>query len=66
MLFGVGAQALQLLTVLWIAPSTATKSETYGAIGAALTILLWAYIFGWLITSSAALNATLWRRSAGP
>jgi uncharacterized BrkB/YihY/UPF0761 family membrane protein len=65
LLFGVGAQVLQLVTVLWIAPSTQSKSETYGAIGAALTILLWAYILGWLLTSSAALDATLWRRSTG-
>ena len=63
-LFGVGAQGLQVVTTLWIAPSTESKSETYGAIGAALTILLWAYIFGRLVTAAAALNATLWRRAA--
>jgi uncharacterized BrkB/YihY/UPF0761 family membrane protein len=66
-LFGVGAQALQVVTTLWIAPSTESKSQTYGAIGAALTILLWAYILGQLVTASAALNATLWRsRPDGP
>jgi len=65
-LFGVGAQALQVVTTLWIAPSTESKSATYGAIGAALTILLWAYILGRLVTAAAALNATLWRgRSLG-
>lgn len=63
-LFGVGAQGLQVVTTLWIAPSTESKSQTYGAIGAALTILLWAYIFGRLVTAAAALNATLWRRAA--
>lgn len=66
-LFGVGAQALQVVTTLWIAPSTESKSATYGAIGAALTILLWAYILGRLVTGAAALNATLWRsRPDGP
>jgi uncharacterized BrkB/YihY/UPF0761 family membrane protein len=66
-LFGVGAQGLQVVTTLWIAPSTESKSQTYGAIGAALTILLWAYILGRLVTGAAALNATLWRsRPDGP
>jgi uncharacterized BrkB/YihY/UPF0761 family membrane protein len=60
-LFGVGAQALQVATTLWIAPSMESKSQTYGAIGAALTILLWAYILGRLVTGAAALNATVWR-----
>jgi uncharacterized BrkB/YihY/UPF0761 family membrane protein len=63
-LFGLGAQALQLMTTLWIAPSTKAKSETYGAIGAALTILLWAYLLGRLMISAAALNASRWRGSS--
>ena len=63
-LFGVCAQALQVVTTLWIAPSTESKSQTYGAMGAALTILLWAYILGRLVTAAVALNATVWRRAA--
>lgn len=62
-MFGAGVQALHLVTVFWVARSIESKSETYGAIGAALTILLWAYLLGRLVTSCAALNATLWRRS---
>ena len=62
-LFGAGLQALHLTTVLWIAPSMSSKTETYGALGTALALLLWAYFLGRLVTSAAALNAALWRRS---
>lgn len=59
-LFGVGVEALHLATVLWFAPSTQSKSQAYGAIGVAITILLWAYMLGRLVTTSAALNAVVW------
>ncbi len=59
-LFGIGVQALHVVTVVWIAKSLESKSETYGALGAALTILLWAYLLGRLITAAAALNTVLW------
>ena len=59
-LFGIGVQALHIVTVVWIAKSLESKSETYGALGAALTILLWAYLLGRLITAAAALNTVLW------
>jgi uncharacterized BrkB/YihY/UPF0761 family membrane protein len=48
------------VTVVWIANSLESKSQTYGALGAALTILLWAYLLGRLITAAAALNTVLW------
>jgi hypothetical protein len=63
--FGIGTQILHLVTVLWIARSVSSKTETYGAIGAALALLLWAYLLGRVITASAALNAALWYRSRG-
>ena len=59
-MFGIGVQVLHVLTIVWIARSLESKSETYGALGAALTILLWAYMLGRLVTASAALNAVLW------
>lgn len=62
LLMGVGLEALHIATVVWIAGSMASKSETYGAIGAALTILLWAYLLGRLVTMSAALNSHMWYR----
>lgn len=60
-LFGVGIVSLHLLTILWVARSMEAKSQTYGAIGAALTILLWAYLLGRVVTASASLNAALAR-----
>jgi membrane protein len=61
-LFGVGMEVLHLVTVYWIANQIEHKTDTYGAIGFALALLLWAYLLGRLITSSAVLNETLWSR----
>ncbi|MFI5046187.1 MAG: YhjD/YihY/BrkB family envelope integrity protein [Acidimicrobiia bacterium] len=60
----VGAQALHLVTVLWIAHVLESKTDTYGAIGAALAILLWAYLLGRIITAAAVIDAALWLRRA--
>jgi hypothetical protein len=43
---GVGVQLLHFATVYWITDLLASKSETYGAIGAALAILFWAHLLG--------------------
>ena len=59
-LFGIGAEMLHIVTVFWIARSLESKSSTYGALGAALTILLWAYMLGRLVTAAASLNVALW------
>jgi uncharacterized BrkB/YihY/UPF0761 family membrane protein len=61
-LVGIGVEVLQLATVLWFARSLESKSETYGAIGAALAILLWAYLLGRVLVSGAMLNAVLWEQ----
>jgi uncharacterized BrkB/YihY/UPF0761 family membrane protein len=61
-LVGVGLQILHLVTVFWIARQLESKSETYGAIGAALAILLWAYIVGRVLAGSAVLNAAIYER----
>ena len=65
-LLGVGTEALHVMTVVWISRSFSSKSETYGALGAALTILFWAYILGRLVTASASLSATMWYTSHPP
>ena len=50
------------MTVFWIARGGG-KTDTYGAIGAALALLLCrSYLLGRLITASAVINATLWQR----
>ena len=60
--FGVGLEALHLVTVYWIARDLEHKTSTYGAIGFALALLLWAYLLGRLVTTSAVINETLWSR----
>jgi uncharacterized BrkB/YihY/UPF0761 family membrane protein len=65
-LLGIGTEALHVMTVVWISRSFSSKSETYGALGAALTILFWAYILGRLVTASASLSATMWYTSHPP
>ena len=53
---------LHIVTVYWIAREVESKTDTYGAIGAALALLLWSYLLGRLITASAVINASLWQR----
>ena len=59
----VGAEVLQFLTVFFFSRYVEDKTDTYGAIGASLAILLWAYLLGRLVVTSAFLNAERWRRS---
>jgi uncharacterized BrkB/YihY/UPF0761 family membrane protein len=61
--FGVGMEVLHLITVFWIAREIENKTDTYGAIGFALALLLWAYLLGRLITSAAVINETLWAKN---
>jgi uncharacterized BrkB/YihY/UPF0761 family membrane protein len=58
--FGIGMEILHVLTVYWIAHEVESKTDTYGAIGFALALLLWAYLMGRFITSSAVINESLW------
>ena len=57
-----GVLVLHIITVVWISHEIESKTDTYGAIGAALALLLWAYLLGRLITASAVVNASLWQR----
>jgi uncharacterized BrkB/YihY/UPF0761 family membrane protein len=61
--FGIGVEALHVFTVYWIAHEISTKADRYGAIGIALSLLLWAYVLGRLIVATATLNAARWRIS---
>jgi uncharacterized BrkB/YihY/UPF0761 family membrane protein len=62
LLVGVGVQILHFVTVYWITHLLAAKSETYGAIGAAVAILFWAYLLGRVFAASAVLNAAAWQQ----
>lgn len=61
-LTAIGFQVMHIVTVAWIAPSMANRTETYGVIGVSLTVLLWCYLVGRLVIGSTVLNAALWRR----
>jgi uncharacterized BrkB/YihY/UPF0761 family membrane protein len=61
-LMAIGVDVLHLLTTYGIAPYVARKSNTYGAVGIALAVLLWVYVLGRIVVGSAGLNATLWHR----
>jgi uncharacterized BrkB/YihY/UPF0761 family membrane protein len=58
----LGVLVLHIITVYWIAHEVDSKTDTYGAIGAALALLLWSYLLGRLITASAVINASVWQR----
>jgi uncharacterized BrkB/YihY/UPF0761 family membrane protein len=66
LLVGVGVQILHFITVYWITDLLSSKSETYGAIGAALAILFWAYLLGRILVASAVLNAGAWQQRHAP
>ncbi len=61
-LVALGVEGLQVVTVVWFTRYIESKSETYGAIGAALAILLWAYFLGRIVVSGAMLNAALYEQ----
>jgi uncharacterized BrkB/YihY/UPF0761 family membrane protein len=59
---GIGLEVMHVVTVYWIAREVESKTETYGAIGFAIALLLWAYLVGRLITTAAVVNESLWSR----
>ena len=62
LLFGLIVWLMHLLTVFYFARKISHASETYGAIGSAIGILLALYLIGRAMSASATLNATLWER----
>ncbi len=61
-LFGLAVSLMHFVTVIYFARKVSSASDTYGAIGAAIGILLAMYVFGRVISGSAVLNATIWER----
>ena len=59
LLFGLIIWAMHLLTVFYFARKISHASDTYGAIGSAIGILLALYLVGRAMSASAVLNATL-------
>jgi uncharacterized BrkB/YihY/UPF0761 family membrane protein len=61
-LFAGGHQLVQVVVLFYFAPELGERRETYGAFGAAGTMLLWLYVLSRLATGAAFLNATLCER----
>jgi uncharacterized BrkB/YihY/UPF0761 family membrane protein len=62
LLFGLGVQAMNLFTVLWLSHQITHASQTYGALGVAVALLGALYLFGRLVVGAAMLNASRWER----
>ena len=62
---GRASQGLHLFTAYYLADSAERATSVYGAIGAALAILLWLFIISRLIVGGAVLNAELAARREG-
>jgi uncharacterized BrkB/YihY/UPF0761 family membrane protein len=62
LLFGLVVWVMHLLTVFYFSRKVSSASDTYGAIGAAIGILLALYLVGRAMSAAAVLNATLWDR----
>jgi uncharacterized BrkB/YihY/UPF0761 family membrane protein len=62
-LVGVGIEALHVFTVVYLSNSFQRKSNTYGAIGGSLSLLLWAYVVGRILAAAPVVNAAAWRRA---
>jgi uncharacterized BrkB/YihY/UPF0761 family membrane protein len=62
LLFGLIVWSMHLLTVFYFSRKMSNASETYGAIGSAIGILLALYLVGRAMSAAATLNATMWER----
>jgi uncharacterized membrane protein len=60
-----GVQVVHLITVYYLSRQVEGRSDTYGALGVAMAVLLWSYLVARLVLVSAVLNATAWRRARG-
>jgi uncharacterized BrkB/YihY/UPF0761 family membrane protein len=62
LLVSVGGMLVNVAVVFYFAPRLGRSEETYGAFGAAATMLIWLYVISRLVTLAAFLNSTLWLR----
>lgn len=61
-LVGVMTEVLHAATVFYFAGRVSRMSATYGPLGVAIVTLLWLYLLGRMMVSSAVLNAGIWER----
>ncbi|HMM49246.1 MAG TPA: YhjD/YihY/BrkB family envelope integrity protein [Miltoncostaeaceae bacterium] len=62
LLVGVGVELLQAFTFFYLVDQADRAESTYGAIGVAITVLLWFFLLARLFVSATVLNAVLWER----
>jgi uncharacterized BrkB/YihY/UPF0761 family membrane protein len=62
--FGVGAELIQIAAAYVIAPMALNKQGTYGALGVAASLLLGLFLIGRVVVAAAVVNATLAERRA--
>jgi uncharacterized BrkB/YihY/UPF0761 family membrane protein len=62
LLVGLGGAAMQALSDYILIPKLTHKSEIYGALGIAATLLVWLFVLGRLMVASAIFNASLEER----
>ena len=63
--FAVGLEVLQVLTVYYLAERLANQSELYGALGLAASLLFYLFLVGRGVVWSAELNAVVWELRSG-
>lgn len=63
--FAIGLEALQLVTVYYLAERLANQSELYGALGLAASLLFFLFLVGRGVVWSAELNAVVWELRSG-
>jgi uncharacterized BrkB/YihY/UPF0761 family membrane protein len=59
----VGAEAIHVATVYYLANKLATSSALYGALGLTATLLVYLFMVGRIVVLAAELNAVIWDRS---
>ncbi len=63
LLTALSVAALQVATVVYLAPKTESLAARYGSLATVLVMLVWAYLIGLAVVASAELNAVLYRSS---
>ena len=66
LVFGVGAEVLNVVAAYVIPPWALAKQGTYGALGIAAALLFGLFLISRLIVGAADVNATLWERRTRP
>ena len=66
LVFGIGVEALQVVTAYVLTPYAIAKQGTYGALGVAAGLLFGLFLVSRLVVAAAVVNATLSERHARP